>query len=177
MDAKTDRIAQLVQYYDMIPLPDEGGLFTQTYRSDQVIPQTVLPSRYSSDRPCSTAILYLLSADAQSFSALHCLLSDEIYHFYLGDPVEMLLLYPEGRSETIILGADVLAGQKVQFVVPAGVWQGSHLQPGGQYALIGTTMAPGYVNEDFQLGSRQALLSAYPAVADLIQCLTRAEAS
>ena len=133
MDAKSDQIAQLVDYFHLKPLADEGGLFTQTYRSAQMIPQSALPARYASHRPCGTAILYLLSAAAQSFSAVHRLLSDEIYHFYLGDPVEMLLLYPEGGSETIILGADVLAGQKVQFVVPAGVWQGSHLQQGGQY--------------------------------------------
>ena len=104
---------------------------------------------------------------------MHRLLTDEIYHFYLGDPVEMLLLYPGGRGETVILGTDVLGGQRVQFVVPAGVWQGSHLQPGGQYALIGTTMAPGYENEDFQLASRQELASAYPAAASLIHSLTR----
>ena len=173
MDNKHEMITKLVKYFDLKPLPHEGGLFTETYKSTQMIPQSALAPRYHSGRACGTAILYLLSNDVQSFSVMHRLLTDEIYHFYLGDPVEMLLLYPGGRGETVILGTDVLGGQRVQFVVPAGVWQGSHLQPGGQYALIGTTMAPGYENEDFQLASRQELASAYPAAASLIHSLTR----
>ena len=73
---------------------------------------------------------------------MHQLKSDEIYHFYLGDPVEMLLLYPDGNCEKIILGQNILEDNHVQFVVPKGVWQGSRLLPGGNYALLGTTVSP-----------------------------------
>jgi predicted cupin superfamily sugar epimerase len=85
----------------------------------------------------------------------------------------MLLLYPDGRSQQVILGQEILAGQKVQFVAPAGVWQGSHLRVGGEYALIGTTMAPGFEYEDFTIGERQTLLKAYPSASELIGILTR----
>ena len=102
--------------------------------------------------------------------------TDEIYHFYLGDPIEMTLLHPDGRVETVVLGQDVLRGQKVQHVVPREVWQGSRLAPGGTYALFGTTMAPGYHHTDYVGGERGALLQQYPEAADAIRRLTRPEA-
>src|SRR5256885_2050065 len=83
------------------------------------------------------------------------------YHYYLGDPVEILQLYPDGRSERVILGQDVLHGQQVQYVAPREVWMGSHLLPGGKFALIGTTMAPGFTNDDYVGGERAALIQQY----------------
>jgi predicted cupin superfamily sugar epimerase len=173
MDSQQDLPERLRQFYNLEPLPVEGGLFKQTYRSMERIEQGCLPGRYSESRPLGTAIIYLLNTDPDSFSAMHSLPTDEIYHFYMGDPVEMLLLYPEGHSERILLGHDVFAGQKVQFVVPRGVWQGSHLMNGGKYALIGTTMAPGYVDSDYIGGTREDLTRLYPQEANLIQRLTR----
>lgn len=164
---------KIVELLHLEPLEIEGGLYRQVYRADEEIPAAALPGRYQSPRPMGTAIYFLLENHPDSFSALHRLLTDEIYHFYLGDPVEMTLLYPDGRSETIILGPDLLHGQQVQFVVPAGVWQGSRLQPGGNWALLGTTMAPGYVQEDFTLGDRAELLKQYPQARDAILNLTR----
>ena len=166
-------IDRLITELDLKPLTFEGGLYSQTYKASEEIPQAGLPERYHSPRAYGTAILYLLTEHPDSFSAMHWLLTDEVYHFYLGDPVEMLLLYADGRSQRVILGQDILAGQKVQFVVPAGVWQGSHLLPGSEYALIGTTMAPGFEYEDFTIGERDALLNAYPSVGELIRTLTR----
>ena len=104
---------------------------------------------------------------------MHKLPTDEIYHFYLGDPVEMLLLYPEGRGERVILGPDFLDGQHVQFVVPHDVWQGSHLVPGGRFALLGTTMAPGYDDTDYTGGRREELAAQYLEHTELIRQLTR----
>jgi hypothetical protein len=164
---------QIIVLLDLEPLPEEGGLFRQTYRAAEEIPASALPRRYGGPRRFATAIYYLLTDDPDSFSALHRLKTDEIYHFYLGDPVEMLLLRPEGGSERIVLGPDLAAGQQMQFIVPSGAWQGSRLVPGGRWALLGTTMAPGYEQEDFELGDREALLSEYPNQAELIRSLTR----
>ncbi|HEX9013665.1 MAG TPA: cupin domain-containing protein [Anaerolineaceae bacterium] len=165
--------AELIRRFDLQPLPVEGGLFAQTYLSAEEIPAAYLPARYGSNRPFGTAIVYLLTPDADSFSALHRLPTDEVYHFYLGDPVEMLLLFPDGISRNVTLGQDLLGGDEVQFTVPRGVWQGSHLKAGGAWALVGTTMAPGYANADYEGGRREDLLLAYPAEADLIRRLTR----
>ena len=106
-------------------------------------------------------------------SALHRLLSDEVYHFYLGDPLEMTLLYPDGSSQRIILGQDMLNNQHLQFAVPAGVWQGSQVLAGGSFSLVGTTMAPGFTPSDFQIGERKKLLALYPQQHQAIMALTR----
>jgi uncharacterized protein len=166
-------VRKLIEKLHLEPLSPEGGLFFQNYRSAEEIPLENLPKRYPSRRRLASAIFYLLTAKADSFSAMHKLLSDEIYHFYLGDPVEQLLLFPDGHSKRVILGQDILGGQNVQFVVPHGIWQGSRLLPGGKYALLGTTMAPGYEHDEFVLGHRDDLTSKYPHDADLIQKLTR----
>lgn len=164
---------QVIQHLGLIPLPVEGGMYLQTYKSSESIPHVALPSRYRADKPFGGAIYYLLTDDPDSFSALHVLPTDEIFHFYLGDPVEMLNLYPDGNSQRIILGHDLLNGQTVQHVVPQGVWQGCYLMPPGKYALMGTTMAPAFTAGDYTGGERETLIRQYPHEADLIRRLTR----
>ncbi|CAN5715855.1 cupin domain-containing protein [soil metagenome] len=166
-------VEDLLQLYQFETLPVEGGIFKQIYLPAERIPRAALPARYTSDKPFGTAILYLLTDDPNSFSALHKLPTDEIYHFYLGDPVEILQLYPDGRSRRVILGQDVLHGQQVQYVAPRDVWMGSHLFPGGKFALIGTTMAPGFTNDDYVGGERATLIEQYPQETALITQLTR----
>ena len=164
---------QIIRHLRLEPLPVEGGYFRQTHCADEKIPADALPVRYTAEKPFGTAIYFLLTAEPDCFSALHKLPTEEVYHSYLGDAVEMLLLHPEGRSERIILGHDILGGQRVQFTVPRGVWQGSRLLPGGRFALMGTTMAPGFTPPDFVGGDREELLREFPAEADLVRALTR----
>jgi hypothetical protein len=164
---------QLIRHLGLEPLPVEGGWFRQTYLAAENIPRDALPARYGDAKPFGTAIYFLLTDEPDCFSALHKLPTDEIYHFYLGDPVEMLLLHPDGRSERVVLGPDVMRGQRVQFVAPRDAWQGSRLVAGGKFALLGTTMAPGFTLPDFALGARDALVRAYPGEADMIRALTR----
>lgn len=164
---------QIIDHLGLEPLHEEGGLFIQSYCSPETISREHLPERYQGDKPFGTAIYYLLTAETNSFSALHKLPTDEMYHFYLGDPVELLQLHPDGTSRLVILGQDLLAGQKLQHLVPHGVWQGSHLIPGGYFALLGTTMAPGYTPEDYVGGNVENLITQYPDQAELIRQLTR----
>lgn len=171
---KTPEIDELIRLYHLEPLPVEGGLFTQTYRSVETILADALPDRYPKrERTFGTAILYLLTPDLDSFSALHWLPTDEVYHFYLGDPVELLLLLPDSSSQRVLLGQDVLNGQRVQFTVPRDVIQGSYLLAGGKYALFGTTMAPGFDESDYHGCVREDLLSRFPQEKDRILRLTR----
>ena len=113
-------------------------------------------------------VYYLLTPEC--FSTLHRLPGDEVYHFYLGDSVEMLQLGPEPAvgGRIITLGPDVQAGQHVQAVVPGGVWQGSMLRAGGAFALLGTTMAPGFDFADYEAADRTVLMAAYPTFAERI---------
>lgn len=168
---------QLIQHFNLEPLPVEGGLFFRTYLSPETIAKDALPARYTTAKPFASIIVYLLTSDPDSFSALHKLPTDEIWHFYLGDPVELLQLHPDGSSQRIILGQDLLNGQKVQHVVPRDAWQGSHLLPGGRFALLGMTMAPGYTDEDYIAGDPDQLIAAYPDQAALIEQLTRRAAN
>lgn len=167
-------VDQIIQALGLQPLPVEGGLYRETYVSEEHIPPGALPARYGQvEKAFGTAIFYLLTHDPNSFSALHRLLTDEVYHFYLGDPLEMTLLYPDGSSRHVLLGQDLLDGQQVQFAVPRGVWQGSRLAPGGRFALVGTTMAPGFTYTDFENGAREELLAQYPHEREYILSLTR----
>ena len=171
--AFTTTAEQLIAFYNLKPLAVEGGLFARTYLSSETIPHEALPTRYRAEHPFGTAILVLFTNHPDSFSALLKLPTDEIYHFYLGDPIELTLLHPDGRTEFLIMGQDVLQGQCVQHAVPRGVWQGSRLLPGGQFALFGTTMSPGYHHTDYLGGERESLIAQYPSAAKNINLLTR----
>lgn len=161
---------KLIKLLDLQPLQIEGGMFTQSYYSRETIPHQSLPERYTSDHPFCTAIYFLLDPDSRSL--MHRLKSDEVYHFYLGDPVTLLQLGPSGEVETVTLGQDIEAGQQVQHVVPRGWWQGSFLNEGGEFALMGTTIAPGFLWEDFELGARESLTASHPEAKTLIKKLT-----
>ena len=166
---------KLIELLKLKPLLPEGGYYRQTYISSGRFDSNCLPSGYGSQHPYGTAIFYLLTCAPNSFSAIHRLPGDEIYHFYLGDPVDMLLLYPDGMGEIVRLGQDIMSGQLVQKVVPAGVWQGARLVSGGFSALMGTTMAPGFLPEDYVPGKRLQLIETYPSFAANIESLSERE--
>ena len=151
---------QLIELLNLSPLPEEGGMTNQTYCSRWTI----------GEEPGGTCIYYLLSGEA--FSHLHRLTGDEMYHFYLGDPVELLELLPDGTVKTTVLGQDILNGQKVQHLVPAGHWQGSRLVDGGSWALMGTTMCPGYTEACYEHGEAEELKKQYPQAEEGIKKLT-----
>jgi predicted cupin superfamily sugar epimerase len=156
---------------NLTPHPEEGGYFVETYRSQYHIPKDALPEGYKDERLFATAIYYLLTPD--TFSAMHRLPTDEIFHFYLGDPVEMLQLLPDGSGNIITLGSDIIQGMHLQITVKKGIWQGSRLLPGGRFALLGTTMSPGFERADYESGKRDVLIKSYPRFRDLISALTR----
>ena len=155
------------------PHPVEGGHFRETYRSAGVIPTVALPS-HDADRSVGTAIYYLLTGPA--VSEVHRLPGDEVFHFYLGDPLETLLLQPGGGSEVVTIGADLLAGQVPQSVIPAGGWQGRVRGTGPHgFALIGATMAPGFDYADYERGGRDDLTAGWPSHAAEIAARTLLE--
>ena len=147
------------------PHPIEGGSFRRTYTSAGTVD---LPR---GTRHQGTAIYYLL--EPGTFSEMHVLDSDEIFHFYLGDPVEMLQLHPDGSSAVFILGPNLQAGQQVQLVVSAGVWQGTRLIGNGKVALLGCTVTPGFDFADYRNASHAALAEKWPSEVQRIRALTR----
>jgi predicted cupin superfamily sugar epimerase len=152
------------------PHPEEGGFFKETYRSSHTLSRDILPDGYKEERSLATGIFYLLTPD--TFSALHRLPTDELFHFHLGDPVEMLQLLPDGSGTTVTLGPDITKGMQLQVVVKKGVWQGSRLCAGGRFALLGTTMSPGFEPDDYEPGEREKLIADYPQFENLIKVLS-----
>ncbi|MCA9600605.1 MAG: cupin domain-containing protein [Myxococcales bacterium] len=161
---------ELIERLGLEPHPKEGGFFREVYRSAQVLDGDAITSQYGAPRHAGTAIYYLLTPT--TYSHLHRLRSDEIFHFYVGDPCEMLQLHPGGTSERMVIGADVLAGERPQVVVPAGSWQGLRLVEGGSVALHGCTVAPGFDYADYEHGDRDALVREWPGEQERIVTLT-----
>ncbi len=156
--------ADLIRHWQLVEMQTERVYFTQTY---------VDPRTGPGGRALCSAIIALVTSDPATFSDMHRLPTDEIWHFHLGDPIELLLLHPDGLDELVVLGPDVLAGQEVQHVVPAGTWMGARLRPGGEYGVWGNTMAPGYALSDFEGADAAALIERWPNRADLIRALVR----
>ena len=146
-------VKALIEHYNFKPLPVEGTLFSSTYRSKQ---------EFDGGKPYCNAIIALYCDKPYSVSLFHKLPADEIWHFYAGDPLRLILLYPDGSSKDVIMGNDPLKGHHVQFVVPAGVWQTGHMLDGGKYSLFGCTMSPGFTDDMFEGGTREYLISHYP---------------
>ena len=157
--------AEIKQLLQLEPHPCEGGWFRQTY-SSRISCQT-----QAGPRPVGTAIYYLLESGA--FSEMHVLASDEVFHFYLGDPVEMLQLWPSGESTIVRLGHNITAGQQVQTLVPAGVWQGTRLLGDGKVALLGCTVSPGFDYSDYRSGVFADLAARWPQESGRLRALTR----
>jgi len=153
----------LVAHYGLEPIPREGGRFRQTWSG---------PAR-PDGRPEGTAIVALLTDAPGDFSALHRLPADEIWHFYLGDPLRLLLLAPDGTAREPVLGPDVLGGQHLQLTVPAGTWMGARVAAGGAWSFFGCTMAPGFTYEGYEHGDRAELTARHPERAALIAELSR----
>jgi predicted cupin superfamily sugar epimerase len=151
------------------PHPIEGGFFRETYRSTATLPAAAIPT-HPGPRSVSTAIYYLLKPG--HVSELHVLPGEEVFHFYLGSPVAMLQLWPDGSGREVVLGPDLLAGQVPQLVVPGGVWQGTCLLGSEGFALLGCTVAPGFDYADYRSASRAELVTRWPAFAEQIARLT-----
>ena len=156
---------EIKKLLNLTPHPVEGGWFRRTYASEGTV-ELARGKRHQ-----GTAIYYLL--EPGTFSEMHVLDSDEIFHFYLGDAVEMLQLLPDGGSAVLTLGQDLEAGEQVQVVVPAGVWQGTRLKGEGKVALLGCTVTPGFDFADYRGGSYAELAERWPQEAERIKGLTR----
>ncbi len=171
----------------------EGGYFRETWRSHR----RTDPGESGRSRDLGSAIYFLLEGD--DFSAFHRLAADEIWHFYLGDPLTITMISPVGVLSLARLGRDPERGEAPQVVVPAGVWfaasrdaatgiasrDTTEIASGSVsrtawgagaagFALIGCTTAPGFEFADWELADRSTLLSRFPEHREVITRLSRA---
>jgi predicted cupin superfamily sugar epimerase len=169
MGMTADEIKELL---GLEPHPREGGWFVRTYESgEHIAAEAFKGGRYGGARQTGTAIYYLLEPD--TFSEIHRLKSDEVFHLYAGDAVEMLQLEEGREARVLVLGNDLAAGQRPQITVRRDVWQGSRLVAGGVWAPLGCTVAPGFEFEDYDRGRRDDLVQRWPQSAAMIEGLTR----
>ncbi len=157
------RAAELIRALDLVPHP-EGGYYRETYRSP-----LVLDGLARGPRSALTVIYFLLHEG--TFSALHRVTSDEVWHFYEGEPLELTLLDDDGRATTATLANDLVGGARPHVVVPAGTWQAA--VPRGAYTLCGCSVAPGFDFADFAMPSRDELRARFPGHEALVTRLTR----
>jgi predicted cupin superfamily sugar epimerase len=146
-------VRAIIAHYGLVPLPSEETLYAPTYRSTREL---------DIGKPFGTAMIGLYADDPPSRSLFHRLPVDEVWHFYAGDPLRLVLLEPGGTSRDVIMGSEPLRGHVVQLVVPAGAWQAGHMVEGGRYSLFGCTLAPGFTGDMFEGGTREALLRGWP---------------
>ena len=157
---------EIIKILNLQKHPTEGGYFLENYRSKETVMDET-----RGKRSYSTAIYYMLTDEPGVFSEMHRLSVDEIFHFYMGDPVEMVHLYPDGKGKWLLFGNHLRSNMQPQVLIPAGVWQGARLLPGGKFALMGTTVAPGFEYSDYQSGSRKELINLYPDFKYLISSI------
>ncbi len=163
-----EEVKKIIEHFDLLPHP-EGGFYKETYRSleeaavDREEPQKVV------QRSFATGIYFLLPKG--KISTWHRIQSDEMWHFYLGDPMALYQIDPKGQCETIILGSDFVKGQKLQHVVPKGSWFGGHPLEESRYSFVGCTVSPGFDFDDFEMAEHGKLVKLYPEHKEIINRL------
>lgn len=160
---------ELIRRLDLKPHP-EGGFFSETYRSAERVMRDKDGEGSTETRSASTAIYYLLSDGAHS--AWHRIKSDEVWHFYAGEPLHVHVLDETGALVTHKLGnALTHAGAVFQAVVPAGLWFAAECADPATFALVGCTVAPGFEFSEFELADVDALKARHSQHAALIERL------
>lgn len=165
--------AYWIEQLHLTPLPEEGGMYRENFRSADVLQPAGLPARYTSPRSAMTDIYYLLAGDM--FSGFHRLASDELWHFHTGDTLLVHVINTDGHYACHRLGHAVDTGETLRVTMPAGCWFAAELadQAKDQFALVSCVVAPGFEFADFELGKRADLLTQYPEHRTLITRLTR----
>lgn len=137
------------------------GFVRVTYKSALEIAPGGLPAPFADGRPLGSALYFMMTPEEPV--KLHRILNDQLYHYYLGDPIELLLLYESGKSDLVKVGPDIAGGQNVQLFIPGGTFHTARLIAGGKWFLGGSTEWPGVVvSEDVQLGDAEALAAKFP---------------
>jgi uncharacterized protein len=146
------------------------GFVAETYRSPLKIPAGALPDAYKGVRPFGSALYFLVTPEAQI--VLHRIRSDQLYHHYLGDPLEVLMLYPDGGGAVATVGPGLARGERPQLFIPGSTFHTSRLRPALGYALLASTEWPGVEPPDVEHGDATALIEAYPEYREQIRAFT-----
>jgi predicted cupin superfamily sugar epimerase len=148
------------------------GFVRQTYLSKLTIAPGALPSPFADAHPLGSALYFMLEPDAPV--KLHRIKNHQLYHYYLGDPVEVLMLHADGSHSLVQFGPDLRAGQLVQLFIPGNTFHTARIIGAKRWFLGASTEWPGVIpSEDVELGDADALAAKYPDVADKIRAFPR----
>ena len=137
------------------------GFTSETYVSELRIPAGSLPADYRGGRRLGGVLYFLVTP--QAGVRLHRTRSDQMYHHYLGDPLEVLLVYPGGDGEVRVVGSDLAAGMRPQLLIPGGTFHAGRVRVGSGYALLGTSVWARAEPADVEMGDQEQLGAAHPA--------------
>jgi hypothetical protein len=142
------------------------GFVRVTFISKQRIAPGGLPPPFIDGRPAGSALYFMVTPNAPV--RLHRIRNDQLYHRYLGDPIEVLMLHENGTSERAIVGPDLRAGHCVQLLIPGNTFHTARLIPGGfrGWFLGASTEWPGVERVDVEIGDVEALAARYPDAAN-----------
>lgn len=160
-------VSEYVKLLNLKPHP-EGGYYSESYRCARHFEGS---GEFPAGRKWATAIYFLI--EQGNFSAFHRIKSDETWHFYAGDPLEVIEINEFGHIKTTLVGSNIDNGMQFQYTVPAGLWFASRVYGKGNFSLVGCTVAPGFDYADFELAERDALIASFPQHRELISSLTR----
>jgi uncharacterized protein len=162
--AETLTAQRIIDLLNLKPHPT-CGFVAETYRAQERIPDEALPIIYAGSRPFASVLYFMVTAEARI--PLHRIRSDQMYHHYMGVPLEVLLLYPNSKGEIKVLGPDLTLGMRPQLLIPGGTFHASRLpkdSPATAFALLGTTEWPGFESPDLELAEPAQLMAAYPTL-------------
>jgi uncharacterized protein len=140
------------------------GFVRVTFVSKMRITASGLPPPFADGRPAGSALYFMVTPDAPV--RLHRIHNDQLYHYYLGDPIEVLLLYENGTTERVVVGPDLRAKQRVQLLIPGNTFHTARVVGQRRWFLGASTEWPGVEPADIEIGDLEALAAKYPQVAD-----------
>jgi uncharacterized protein len=145
------------------------GFVKLTFVSPQTLAAGALPAPFNDARPVGSALYFMVTPDAPV--RLHRIKNDQLYHYYLGDPLELFLLQADGKSEHVVIGPDIAAGQRVQFLIPGGTFHTARLIGQKRWFLGASTEWPGVIPDDVEIGDVEKLAAQYPTVATELRAI------
>ena len=166
----TNKASEYVQHLQLLPHP-EGGYYRETYRSPSHLSVNGLFPGFEGQRNIATAIYFLI--EQGNFSAFHKIKSDETWHFYAGQALEVIEIDESGNLIHTLVGSQMHSGEQFQYTVKAGRWFASRVAATGHFSLVGCTVAPGFDFADFEMAKRDALIMEFPQHQAIILALTR----
>jgi predicted cupin superfamily sugar epimerase len=128
-----------------------------------------LPAPFADGQPLGSGLYFLVTPGAPV--RLHRIRNEQLYHYYLGDPLEVFMLHAGGSSERTIVGPDIAGGERLQLRIPGNTFHTARVTGRGCWFLGGSTEWPGVVPADVEIGNLDELARNYPEVAAEIRAI------